>query len=159
MSYFYKRINTPLGNLNLVASNKGIAALLWEEDKRKYVYLSGMERADSHPLLLEAQNQIEAYFAGRLQQFKLTLDLQGTPFQQQVWQALLTIPYGETRSYAEIAAQIANPKALRAVGAANGRNPISIIVPCHRVIAANKALCGFAGGLAAKAYLLDLEKN
>lgn len=159
MTYFYKMIDTPLGQLTLVTSNKGIAALLWQDEKRKYTHLKAIEKVDTHPILMEAENQLSAYFSGQLQQFDLKLDFQGTEFQKQVWRALLTIPFGKTRSYGDIAKQIGNPKAMRAIGAANGRNAISIIVPCHRVIGANNQLTGFAGGLTAKAYLLDLEKN
>jgi methylated-DNA-[protein]-cysteine S-methyltransferase len=100
---------------------------------------------------------LNAYFAGKLSKFSLPLDFVGTEFQKKVWAALLTIPFGETRSYSDIARQIGNPKAVRAVGAANGKNPISIIAPCHRVIGANGKLTGFAGGLEAKACLLAIE--
>lgn len=110
-----------------------------------------------HPILRETIRQLEAYFTGGLEAFSLPLAFEGTAFQRDVWNALLSIPRGETRSYAEIARQIGRPAAARAVGAANGRNPISIVVPCHRVIGAAGALTGFAGGLEAKAYLLALE--
>jgi methylated-DNA-[protein]-cysteine S-methyltransferase len=102
---------------------------------------------------------LHEYFAGTRNHFELELDFAGTVFQKQVWQALLTIPFGETRSYSQIARQIGNPTAVRAVGAANGRNPISIIAPCHRVIGASGTLTGFAGGLEAKQYLLTLENR
>ena len=108
-------------------------------------------------MLVEAERQLGEYFRGQRQGFSLTLDFAGTAFQRQVWTALLTIPFGETRSYAQIARQIGKPSATRAVGAANGRNPISIVAPCHRVIGATGKLTGFAGGLEAKAYLLALE--
>jgi methylated-DNA-[protein]-cysteine S-methyltransferase len=107
----------------------------------------------------EALRQFRLYFAGDLQRFDLPLELVGTDFQKRVWGALLTIPYGETRSYTEIASQIGAPRAVRAVGAANGRNPIPIIVPCHRVIGASGNLVGFGGGLEWKRLLLDLERN
>jgi methylated-DNA-[protein]-cysteine S-methyltransferase len=110
-------------------------------------------------ILRETKRQIAAYFAGTLTAFTVPLDFQGSDFQKSVWAALLTIPFGETRSYGEIARQIGRPGASRAVGAANGRNPISIIAPCHRVIGANGGLTGFAGGLAAKKLLLDLERQ
>jgi methylated-DNA-[protein]-cysteine S-methyltransferase len=100
---------------------------------------------------------LRAYFAGERVSFSVPLDASGTEFQKKAWAALLTIPYGETRSYGQLATQIGNPKASRAVGAANGRNPISIIVPCHRAIASDGTLIGFAGGLEAKQYLLSLE--
>ncbi|AMO62697.1 O-6-methylguanine DNA methyltransferase [Mycolicibacterium phlei] len=107
----------------------------------------------------EAVEQLEAYFAGELSEFDLELELIGTDFQRRVWAALLTIPYGETRSYGEIARQIGAPGASRAVGLANGHNPISIIVPCHRVIGANGSLTGYGGGLERKRLLLDMEKR
>jgi methylated-DNA-[protein]-cysteine S-methyltransferase len=106
---------------------------------------------------VETERQLGEYFAGQRKVFALKLDFAGTPFQRRVWEALLTIPHGETRSYAQIASQIGSPKAVRAVGAANGRNPISIIAPCHRVVGATGKLTGFAGGLETKAYLLALE--
>jgi len=108
-------------------------------------------------VLTETQRQIDEYFNGQRQQFCVPLELAGTPFQQRVWSALLQIPYGQTRSYAQIARQIGTPDAVRAVGAANGRNPVSIVVPCHRVIGSTGKLTGFAGGLEAKAQLLSLE--
>ena len=111
-----------------------------------------------HPILLKTAQQLNEYFAGKRQQFDLPLDFEGTAFQQQVWQALLTIPFGETRSYKQIAEQIGNVKAVRAVGAANSKNPISIIAPCHRVVGANGKLVGFAGGLENKEILLKIEK-
>jgi methylated-DNA-[protein]-cysteine S-methyltransferase len=110
-----------------------------------------------HPLLVEAERQLGEYFAGTRSRFDLKLDFNGTDFQKLVWNALLTIPFGQTRSYRQIARQIGRPAAVRAVGAANGRNPISIIAPCHRVIGANGALTGFAGGLQVKERLLALE--
>ena len=106
---------------------------------------------------METERQLNEYFAGNREQFELDLDFAGTPFQCKVWQALLTIPFGETRSYSQIATQVGSPKAVRAVGAANGRNPISIVAPCHRVIGASGSLTGFAGGLEAKQLLLTLE--
>jgi methylated-DNA-[protein]-cysteine S-methyltransferase len=108
-------------------------------------------------VLLETERQLKEYFAGKRQAFELELDFAGTPFQRRVWAALLSIPYGETRSYGEIARQIGDPRAVRAVGAANGKNPISIVAPCHRVIGATGELRGFAGGLQTKARLLALE--
>ncbi len=157
MSYSYKTIASPVGELTLVASDNGLAAILWENDKPDRVRLGALEEDDDHPILRETERQIGAYFAGTLQAFDLPLDFQGTDFQKSVWQALLTIPFGETRSYGEIARQIGRPGASRAVGAANGRNPISIVAPCHRVIGSNGALTGFAGGLEAKQLLLGIE--
>ena len=135
-----------------------LVALLWPDDLPQRVRLGLMTDDPSHPILIEARRQLLAYFAGELRQFSVPLDFRGTDFQKSVWQALLTIPFGETRSYAAIARQIGKPAAVRAVGAANGRNPISIIAPCHRVIGSNGALTGFAGGLDVKDYLLRLEE-
>src|SRR4029077_10281358 len=112
---------------------------------------------NTHPVLIETERQLEEYFAGRRKEFAVTLDLAGTAFQRKVWNALLTIPFGETRSYGQIARQIGNPDAVRAVGAANGRNPVSIIAPCHRVIGSTRKLTGIARGIDAKAHLLALE--
>lgn len=157
MDYEYKTISSPVGNLKLVASSKGLAAILWENDNPKRVPLKPLVENNNHPLLLETEKQLNDYFAGKSNTFSITLDFSGTLFQKKVWQALLTIPYGQTRSYAEIARQIGNPKAVRAVGAANGKNPISIIAPCHRVIGSNGKLTGFAGGLEVKSRLLQIE--
>ncbi len=152
-----KTLASPVGALRLVASRDGLAAILWENDKPRRVPLSIAAEDADHPLLCETERQLGDYFAGRRRVFDLPLAFVGTEFQQQVWRALLTIPFGQTRSYAQLAAQIGHPKAARAVGAANGKNPISIVAPCHRVIGASGALTGFAGGFAAKAYLLRLE--
>lgn len=156
-THVFKTMQSPVGEIKLVAGDRGLAAILWENDDPKRVRLGPMAEAANHPVLLEAERQLHEYFAGTRKAFSLTLDFVGTEFQKQVWIALLTIPYGETRSYGEIAAQIGNPKAVRAVGAANGRNPISIIAPCHRVIGSNGKLTGFAGGLEAKSCLLKIE--
>jgi methylated-DNA-[protein]-cysteine S-methyltransferase len=110
-------------------------------------------------VLLETERQLNAYFSGKVEKFSLALDFVGTEFQKKVWKALLAIPFGQTRSYAQIATQIGRPAAVRAVGAAIGRNPISVIAPCHRVIGSNGKLTGFAGGLEAKAYLLGMESE
>jgi methylated-DNA-[protein]-cysteine S-methyltransferase len=152
-----KRVRSPVGTLTLVASDQGLAAILWEHDRPGRVRLNIEAEDDRHPVLLEAERQLEEYFAGQRTRFTLPLDLSGTPFQQQVWRALLTIPFGETRSYAQIARQIGKPGAARAVGAASGRNPVSIVAPCHRVVGSTGALTGFGGGLDVKARLLALE--
>ena len=150
---------SPVGLLTLIASDAGLRAVLWENDRPGRVRLDAAVDAPDHPVLRCAERELRDYFAGARQRFTVALDPAGTVFQQQVWAALLTIPFGETRSYAEIARQIGRPQASRAVGAANGRNPISIIAPCHRVIGANGALTGFAGGLAAKEFLLRHERQ
>lgn len=159
MTYYFKKILSPVGGLTLIASQQGLAAVLWENDDPKRVRLPTPIEDHQHPILVEVEHQLNAYFAGQLTQFSVPLDFVGTPFQQKVWQALLTIPYGETRSYGQIAQSIAQPTASRAVGAANGKNPISIIAPCHRVIGSSGKLTGFAGGLTAKSYLLQLENQ
>lgn len=159
MTYKFKTMPSPVGALTLVASDAGLTAILWENDRPGRVKLGAMEEAPDHPLLIEAERQIQEYFAGERTSFSVPLDFRGTDFQKSVWAALLTIPFGETRSYGEIARQIGRPSASRAVGAANGRNPLSIVAPCHRVIGTNGALTGFAGGLAAKEALLGMERR
>lgn len=160
MTYFFKEIPSPVGLLKLVATDVGLAAILWENDNPDRIRFKSIMEKKDHPILQEAETQLKAYFARKLDTFSLPLDLDfaGTEFQKKVWQALQTIPFGQTRSYQQIAQQIGHPKAVRAVGAANGKNPISIIVPCHRVIGANGKLTGFAGGLPIKKYLLDIEQ-
>ena len=140
-----------------MATNDGLAAILWENDSPRRVRLNIEAEDNGHPVLVETERQLEEYFAGRRQQFALPLDPSGTAFQREVWRALMTIPFGETRSYAQIARQIGHPGAARAVGAANGRNPLSIVAPCHRVVGSTGALTGFAGGLDVKAHLLAFE--
>lgn len=157
MTYFFKTFPSPVGTLKLVAGAAGLAAILWEDDAPGRVRLGDMAEDAQHPVLCEAARQLEEYFDGKRFRFELPLDAKGTPFQKQVWAALLTIPFGETRSYRDIAVQIGNPRAVRAVGAANGKNPLSIVAPCHRVIGSSGALTGFAGGLAVKKHLLELE--
>lgn len=153
----YKVMPSPVGQLTLVARNGKLAAILWETERANRVRLGELVEVDDSPALLQAERQLNEYFAGTRDRFDLELDFEGTEFQKKVWAALLTIPFGETRSYSQIAMQIGSPKAVRAVGAANGRNPISIVAPCHRVIGASGRLTGFAGGLEAKQYLLTLE--
>ena len=159
MSYEYKYMPSPVGQLTLVARDGKLTAILWEKERPNRVRLGALQEANNSPVLEETERQLKEYFAGTRNRFELELDFAGTDFQKKVWQALLTIPFGETRSYSQIAAQIGNPKAVRAVGAANGRNPISIVAPCHRVIGASGGLTGFAGGLEAKQYLLELEEH
>lgn len=159
MQLVYMYMDSPVGALKLVAHDHALVAVMWDNEDHKRVRLAELIEDHQHPMLLRVKKQLEQYFAGQRQQFDLPLDFQGTDFQQQVWQTLLTIPYGETRSYKEIAVQIGNEKAVRAVGAANGKNPISIIAPCHRVIGSGGALVGFAGGLDKKQILLSLEQS
>lgn len=158
MSRVFKIINSPVGRLRLVASDQGLTTLTWENAPADHARLSPMRADATHPTLRLAQQQLAEYFAGRRERFDLPLDSRGTPFQQEVWRALRAIPYGETRSYRDIAQQIGRPGAVRAVGTANARNPLCIVVPCHRVIGARGALTGFAGGLTAKSQLLALER-
>lgn len=159
MKLAFIEMASPVGTLKLVAHETALVAVLWENENPKRVRLAELVEQADHPVLLETQKQLTEYFAGKRQQFDLPLDFAGTKFQQKVWQALLSIPFGETRSYRDIAEQIGNVKAVRAVGAANGKNPISIIAPCHRVVGTNGKLVGFAGGLDNKDILLRLEKH
>lgn len=150
-------VHSPVGRLKIVARDTGLVAILWENDDPKRVRLEDSREEDGHPVLLEAELQLREYFSGKRTSFSVPLEMQGTDFQKSVWRALLQIPFGETRSYGELAKQLGKPAASRAVGAANGRNPVSILVPCHRVIGASGKLTGFAGGLEAKQVLLRLE--
>jgi methylated-DNA-[protein]-cysteine S-methyltransferase len=155
-THAFKTMPSPVGVLKLVAAESALIAILWENDDSTRVPITEDPR---HPVLLETEHQLNEYFSGKRQSFSIKLDFTGTEFQQAVWHALLIIPYGETRSYGQIARQIDRPTAVRAVGAAIGKNPIAIIAPCHRVIGANSKLTGFAGGLATKKILLDLEAS
>ena len=157
--HVYKRVASPVGTLTVVATDAGLAAILWENERPHRVRLDIEAEDARHPVLVEAERQLAEYFSGRRKRFALKLDVSGTPFQRKVWNALLTIPFGETRSYAQIAKQIGHPSAARAVGAANGRNPLSIVAPCHRVIGSTGALTGFAAGLDLKARLLAHEEH
>jgi methylated-DNA-[protein]-cysteine S-methyltransferase len=155
----YKTMPSPLGELKLIGSDRGLAAVLWKTERPDRVPLEEPAADSAHPVLNAAQRQLEEYFAGKRRTFALPLDARGTAFQKSVWNELVQIPFGETRTYGELAKRLGDANLMRAVGAANGRNPISIIVPCHRVIGASGKLVGFAGGLKAKAYLLDLESG
>ena len=151
----FRHIDSPVGRLTLAASDAGLHAIEFPGDS--YLLPRRDWREGDHPLLARAQAQLDEYFTGSRKRFDLPLAPQGTPFQRQVWFALATIPYGQTRSYAQIAAQLQRPTATRAVGAANGRNPLPIVLPCHRVIGNDGSLTGFGGGLPTKAALLRLE--
>lgn len=159
MQLYNNKIQTPVGQLILVAHDQALVAVLWENDDPTRVKLSESFEQNEHPLLKEVEKQLAEYFASQRTQFNIPIDFHGTAFQKSVWSALLQIPFGETRSYKQIAESIGNVKAVRAVGAANGKNPISIIAPCHRVIGANGKLVGFAGGLKNKDILLNLESK
>lgn len=150
-------LDSKLGRIILAATDKGLAGV-WFERQRHSPDMTGWQAASEHPVLRQAAAQLEEYFDGRRQHFDLPLDLShGTPFQQSVWQALLAIPAGGTTSYGAISAGVGKPAAVRAVGAAVGRNPISVIVPCHRVLGSDGSLTGYAGGLDRKTALLELE--
>jgi methylated-DNA-[protein]-cysteine S-methyltransferase len=151
-----RTVDSPVGLLTLAGSN-GRLSHLRMVDQTYEPSREGWESDDN--AFADAVAQLEAYFAGDLIEFDLELDLVGTDFQRRVWAALLTIPYGETRSYGQIAQQIGSPGAPRAVGLANGHNPVGIVVPCHRVIGANGSLTGYGGGLHRKKSLLELERN
>ena len=157
MTDYRKAIDTPVGRLTLVASEKALVAVLWPDDAPGRVRLGPVAEDKNLPVLIETERQLSDYFAGARIAFDLPLDFRGTDFQKQVWRALLTIPFGETRSYAGIARQIGRPSASRAVGAANGKNPISIIATCHRVVGTAGDMRGFAGGLDVKERLLAFE--
>jgi len=161
----WERIHSPIGECIFFASDAGLCwlgtpgtplekGLEWAQ---KRGYDEPIMRGDSHPILQQAKDELNRYFTGERVTFTMPLDMQGTPFQIAVWRELCNIPYGETRSYGEIALAIGRPSASRAVGAANGANPIAIIVPCHRVIGSNGTLTGYGGGLPTKSWLLRLE--
>jgi methylated-DNA-[protein]-cysteine S-methyltransferase len=153
-------MDTPVGTLTLAASGRGLRAVLWpgELDGRVRLGAVGDGGPEADEILDTAVTQLREYFAGTRQHFDVLLDPMGTEFQQQAWQVLRTIPYGRTMTYGEQAARLGNANKSRAGGAANGRNPISIIVPCHRVVGSTGKLTGFAGGLDAKAWLLQHER-
>jgi methylated-DNA-[protein]-cysteine S-methyltransferase len=153
----YCTTDSPAGPLLLAGDEAGLRFLEFRRGRRP-VEPADDWRENRRPFR-EALAQLDAYFAGRLRRFELPLAPQGTPFQLRVWEALLEIPYGETRSYGELARRIGSPDAPRAVGLANGRNPIAIVIPCHRVIGANGQLTGYGGGLALKRRLLSLERG
>lgn len=152
-------IDSPVGALTIVASDGGVRAILWPDDDPARVRLDDTTDDSAHPVIAATVRQLSEYFAGRRTEFDVALDAVGTEFQRSAWASLRTIPYGTTVSYGEQAEQMGDRRKARAVGAANGRNPISIIVPCHRVVGANGALTGFAGGVDTKAWLLAHERR
>lgn len=156
-AYYYKTIASPVGRLILVASDKGLCAVLFA--KGKLALPEGAQEAVDHPCLTRAETQLAEYFAGKRRHFDLPLCASGTVFQLKVWKELQKIPYGRTISYGTQARGMGDAKKARAVGIANGRNPLSIVVPCHRVVGSDGSLTGFGGGLKAKAYLLALEQK
>ncbi len=156
---YHRIMQSPVGTLKLIVSDKGLRAILWENDSPSRIRLEDSVERPQHPVLNRAARQLGEYFAGERLQFDLDLDAEGTEFQKRVWGALLDIPFGETRSYADVASAIGNSGAVRAVGAASGRNPLSIVAPCHRVVGSDGSLTGFAGGIDTKRYLLSHERR
>ena len=155
--HYYRIVDSPIGPLRLVANEDSLVAVSWEDEHARRAEQHVGAEAPHEAVLVETARQLEEYFAGRRKKFELKLHFAGTDFQRKVWSALLTIPFGETRSYGQLAAQIGHPTAVRAVGAANGQNPIPIIAPCHRVVGSTGKLVGFGGGLPRKVHLLTLE--
>ena len=166
-TYVYDRMNTPVGDIVMVATDKGLAAIAFSDTENDWVdhlpwRFQGVPMRRDRRALAPAREWLIDYFAGRpvgFENFPMPLDLDGPDFMAKVWKALTKIPYGKTLSYGEIASRLGSPRGSRAVGAANGRNPVAVVVPCHRVIGADGSLTGFGGGLDRKEYLLDLESS
>lgn len=154
---YFSELDSPVGNLLLLGSGEALSGLYMHEQRHRPDLPDGCERNDR--AFRDVREQLKAYFAGRLQEFEVALASEGSPFQRTVWKALCKIPFGETESYGGLARRIGNPNASRAVGLANGRNPIGIIVPCHRVVGANGTLTGYGGGLPRKKWLLEHERR
>jgi len=154
---FYSYVDSPIGQLVLTGDAKQITALHLPEAKRAPTVPADAERNDA--VLQYATRQLNEYFAGKRREFQLRLNASGTDFQRRVWDAVYAIPYGTTASYRDIAEAVGSPKAVRAVGMANGRNPIPLIVPCHRIVGADGSLTGYGGGLPTKRWLLDHEQG
>lgn len=159
MSFAKLTMRSPVGKLTLVADHHALIAVLWENEDPNRVKLPKLFPTGNHPILNRAHIQLQEYFSGQRRVFDIPLEFRGTEFQKKIWRTLLKIPFGQTTTYGELAQKIGSPKACRAVGAANRSNPISIIVPCHRVIGAGGNLTGFAGGLPGKQYLLNHENQ
>jgi O-6-methylguanine DNA methyltransferase len=156
-NFYYARIASPIGPLNLAVSANGLIALEFSRGEFPPTTKKGISWSHSPEKIEPYARELNEYFAGKRREFTFALDLRGTPFQVKCWRALLDIPYGETRTYADIARTVRKPRAFRAVGMANNRNPIAVVVPCHRVIASDGTLCGYGGGLDIKQKLLELE--
>ncbi|SHJ84504.1 methylated-DNA-[protein]-cysteine S-methyltransferase [Anaerobranca californiensis DSM 14826] len=150
---YFDVFHSPIGKLTIVCNNQGLTNIFFGENTKDYI------KKGDHHFLLETKKQLDLYFGKNLKEFNIPLVIQGTPFQKLVWNSLKKIPYGQKMTYGELAKLIGNPKAVRAVGGANNRNPIPIIIPCHRVIGKDGSLVGYAGGLEIKKYLLTLEEN
>jgi methylated-DNA-[protein]-cysteine S-methyltransferase len=157
MQLYYQQIPSEVGKLTLIAHEKALVAILWENEKLNRVKFPSIKEEKNHPVINETKKQLKEYFKRQRKSFDIPMDPQGTEFQKEVWEALKEIPYGTTLSYGQIAKNIGRPNASRAVGGAIGKNPISIFIPCHRVIGSNGKLTGFAGGISTKATLLKIE--
>ena len=158
MDLVQHKMASKIGDLFLVASEKGLKGIYWK--KQPSGLMSSLKRTSAaDKILVDTERQLNEYFFGKRKVFDISFDLEGTDFQQTVWQALLSIPFGQTVSYANIAKKIKNPKAVRAVGSANGKNPVCIIIPCHRVIASDGSIGGYAGGIDIKEKLLTHEMS
>ncbi len=159
LKYAYKEISSPVGTLRLITSDKALIAVLFGRyESFSLIKRDEMAENNNHPLLLKTERQLKEYFDNKRKTFDIPIEFIGSEFQKKVWEALLTIPFGKTKSYGELAKQIGEPDMARAVGGALNKNPIPIIVPCHRVIGATGKLVGFGGGLQNKTILLDLER-
>ena len=154
---YYAKIHSPIGPLNLAVSEIGLVALEFDRGSFPPTKDKKISWEESPQKIEPYARELSEYFAGKRRDFSFSLDLRGTPFQLQCWRALIAIPYGKTRTYADIARAVRKPQAFRAVGMANNRNPIAVVVPCHRVIASDGTLCGYGGGLDIKRRLLELE--
>ena len=159
MTICYQKITFPVGDIFIAADDTYLRAITFDRNEEKIRKSLRGFKHENNKIIKQTQIQLQEYFAGKRMEFDLPIRFTGTVFQQQTWRALLTIPYGETRSYSEQAHLIGNPKAVRAVGRTNGLNPIGIVVPCHRVIGKSGKLTGYAGGLDKKSFLLDLERK
>ncbi len=152
-------VESPIGLLRLIGSDAGLRAILWPDEREGRVTFDETIIDGEHPVLTETAAQLASYLAGNRHDFDVLLDPVGTDFQREVWAGLQEIPYGETQTYGELADSLERPGAARAVGAATGRNPISIVIPCHRLVGSTGALTGFAGGIESKRWLLNHESN
>jgi methylated-DNA-[protein]-cysteine S-methyltransferase len=156
---YYSILKSPIGGLMLVAADSSLTGLYFVGRDHLPATSSRWTRKAQHPVLRTAAKQLREYFSGKRQRFSLPLRLAGTEFQKTIWREIARIPYGKTMSYSDLAKQAGAPQAIRAAGTSTGRNPLSIIVPCHRVVGKNGGMCGFAGGLERKRYLLALENS
>jgi methylated-DNA-[protein]-cysteine S-methyltransferase len=157
MGLFFKEMESPIGKLTLIANGSALVAVRMERERPDRLRLEAASADTHHPVLTEAERQLVDYFAGKRIRFELPIEPRGTDFQRKVWRYLAAIPFGKTKTYGDIAKTVGSPKGSRAVGAACGKNPLAIVVPCHRVVGASGALTGFGGGLETKAELLALE--